>query len=58
MIKIIFEMANNHQGSVDHGLQIIREYGKIKENFKDKFEFYFKLQFRDIKTFISPNAIK
>lgn len=58
MIKIIFEMANNHQGSVDHGLKIIKEYGKIKENFKNKFEFYFKLQFRDIKTFISPNAIK
>lgn len=58
MIKIIFEMANNHQGSLEHGINIIRQYSEIKNKFKNNFEFYFKLQFRDMKTFISPKAIK
>ena len=58
MIKIIFEMANNHQGSVDHGINIIKEYAKIRNKFKNNFEFYFKLQFRDMNSFISPKAIK
>ena len=39
-------MANNHQGSVDHGINIIKEYAKIRNKFKNNFEFYFKLQFR------------
>ena len=26
-----FEMANNHQGSVDHGLKIIEKMGYIKK---------------------------
>lgn len=58
MIKIIFEMANNHQGSIDHGLNIIDKYAKIKNKFENKFQFYFKLQLRDLNTFISPKARK
>ena len=51
-------MANNHQGSVDHGIKIIDEYAKIKNKFNKKFKFYFKLQLRDLNTFISPKAKK
>ena len=31
---IIFELANNHMGDVNHALKIIRTYGKIKKNLK------------------------
>lgn len=58
MIKIIFEIANNHQGSIEHGIKIIDEYAKIKKKYDKKFDFYFKLQLRDLKTFISPKARK
>tara|TARA_Y100001958_G_C21231185_1_gene556936 strand:+ start:962 stop:2476 length:1515 start_codon:yes stop_codon:yes gene_type:complete len=53
---IIFELANNHMGDVNHAVKIIRTYGKIKKKFKN-FSFGFKLQFRDLKTFIHPNMI-
>jgi len=49
----IFEMANNHQGSVEHGLNIIREIKKVSENFD--FDFAFKLQYRHLDTFIHPD---
>lgn len=52
----IFEMANNHQGSVEHGLKIIREIHQVSENFN--FNFGFKLQYRDIDTFIHPDFQK
>ena len=53
---IIFELANNHMGDVNHAIKIVRTYGKIKRKFKN-FSFGFKLQFRDLKTFIHPNMI-
>ncbi len=51
----IFEMANNHQGSVEHGLDIIREMGKIarKRNIKAAV----KLQYRNLDNFIHPDYI-
>jgi len=49
----IFEMANNHQGNVRHGLRIIREIHKVSKKFN--FNFGFKLQHRDIDTFIHPD---
>ena len=27
----IFDLANNHQGSLEHGLNIIREFGKLSK---------------------------
>lgn len=50
---IIFEMANSHQGSVEHGLSIIREMGKIARNFNIKAAV--KLQYRNLDTFIHPD---
>lgn len=52
----VFEMANNHMGSVSHGLRIIREFHQIARKFD--FHFAFKFQFRDITTFIHPDYKK
>jgi N-acetylneuraminate synthase len=48
----IFEMANNHMGSVEHGLAIIRAMHAAAEKFD--FRFGVKLQYRDLDTFIHP----
>ena len=44
---VIFEMANNHFGNIEFGQQIIREFKKIADNYRDVFDFAFKLQLRD-----------
>jgi len=49
----IFEMANNHMGSVAHGLRIIREFGALVRDYPE-FRFAFKLQYRDLDTFVHP----
>lgn len=54
-ILVIFEMANNHMGSVDHGINILRTFGETVAPFRDRFDFGFKLQFRDLDTFIHPD---
>ncbi|MBM3272760.1 cupin domain-containing protein [Candidatus Kaiserbacteria bacterium] len=46
------EMANNHQGSVEHGLKIINEFAKVVKEHGVKATV--KLQFRDLDTFIHP----
>lgn len=48
----IFEMANNHAGSAEHGCRIVRELREAVEGFP--FHFAVKLQYRDIDTFIHP----
>jgi len=50
----IFEMANNHMGDVSHGIRLIREFAKAKEQY-DEFDFAIKFQFRNIDTFIHPD---
>ena len=47
---IIFEMANNHMGDISHGIKIIKEYSKFIRKYN--FQFAFKLQYRDLNTFI------
>lgn len=49
----IFEMANNHMGSVAHGLRIIREMHEVSKKYD--FHFAFKFQFRHLDTFIHPD---
>jgi sialic acid synthase SpsE/quercetin dioxygenase-like cupin family protein len=51
----VFELANNHQGDVDHGLRIIDEMGKIKNKYNIKAAV--KFQFRDYETFIHRDAM-
>jgi sialic acid synthase SpsE/mannose-6-phosphate isomerase-like protein (cupin superfamily) len=48
----IFDMANNHQGNLEHGLRIIREVHEACKGFD--FNFGFKFQYRDLDTFIHP----
>lgn len=48
----VFEMANNHQGSSDHGFAIIRAMGDIAK--RNNIRAAIKLQFRDLDTFIHP----
>lgn len=47
---LIFEMANNHQGSVRHGLRIIEEMAKITRRYNLRTAI--KLQYRDLDSFI------
>ncbi len=49
----IFEMANSHQGSVEHGIDIIKAMGKIARKYNIKAAV--KLQYRDLSTFIHPD---
>lgn len=48
----VFDMANNHQGSVEHGLKIIAEIGGIAR--KHDVRGAMKFQFRQLDTFIHP----
>jgi len=50
----VFDLANNHQGSVEHGLRIIREVHDACEGFD--FNFGFKFQYRSLDTFIHPDS--
>lgn len=48
----IFEMANNHQGDVNHGIAIIQKMAEIAK--KHKIKAGVKFQYRDLNTFIHP----
>lgn len=50
----VLEMANNHMGDIEHGLAVIRAFGEVCRDFP--FHFAFKLQYRDLDTFIHPAA--
>ena len=51
----IFEMANSHQGSVEHGLDIVHEMGKIARKYNIKAAV--KLQYRNLDNFIHPDYV-
>ena len=48
----VFEMANNHMGDPEHGVATIRAMREACRGFEDEFDFAFKLQYRDLDTFI------
>lgn len=52
-LMFILDMANNHMGSVDHGLRIINEFAEALSGLP--FEIGFKLQYRQLDTFIHPD---
>lgn len=52
---VIFEMANNHQGSVEHGIAIIEELGKVTRKYG--LNAAVKFQYRDLDTMIHPDFI-
>src|SRR5471030_2423625 len=49
----ILEMANNHMGSVEHGIRIVKEMAEAVKGFD--FNFGIKLQYRHIPTFVHPD---
>lgn len=51
----ILEMANNHMGDVEHGIEIIKQFHNICKDFSDIFKFAFKFQYRNLDTFIHPD---
>src|SRR6185295_7507893 len=46
----VLEMTNNHLGSVERGLNIIKEFGRVVRY--NNVRAAIKLQFRDVNTFI------
>ncbi|MDR2726688.1 MAG: N-acetylneuraminate synthase family protein [Deltaproteobacteria bacterium] len=52
----IFEMANNHQGSVEHGKRIIRAMKEAAAPCTERFRFAVKFQYRDLDSFIHPSV--
>lgn len=49
----IYDMANNHQGRVEHGLKIINEIAKVSR--EEDVRGALKFQFRNLDTFIHPD---
>ena len=54
---VIYEMANNHMGDVEHAKRMIDRYADISSLYRDVFEFAWKFQFRDLETFIHKDYI-
>lgn len=50
----VLEMANNHMGDLQHGLEIIRQFSAVCLDYPE-FNFGFKLQYRDLDSFIHPS---
>lgn len=50
----VLEMANNHMGDLSHGIDLIKSFGFLCQKYKN-FKFAFKLQYRDLDTFIHPD---
>ena len=48
----VLEMANNHQGDIEHGKQIIRQLAEVVR--KHEVRAAIKFQFRQLQTFVHP----
>ena len=53
---IILDIANNHYGDISHGIDIINSFAKL--NYPINYKVYFKLQYRNLDTFIHKDAPK
>jgi sialic acid synthase SpsE len=51
---VVLELANNHMGDVEHGLEVIRQFGSVCGNYPE-FKFAFKLQYRHLDSFVHPS---
>lgn len=49
----VLDLANNHQGSVEHGLRVIREHGEVVR--RHGVRAAMKFQFRQLDTFVHPS---
>jgi N-acetylneuraminate synthase len=52
----VLELANNHWGSLERGLQIVHEFSRVVRY--NNVRAAIKLQFRDVDSFIHPSALK
>ncbi len=52
----ILELANNHMGSLAHGLRIIDQMHEVTRRFR-QFSFAVKMQYRHLDTFIHPDFV-
>ena len=53
---IILDIANNHYGNISHAIDIIKDFAKL--NYPKEFKIFFKLQYRNLDTFIHQNSPK
>jgi N-acetylneuraminate synthase len=53
---LVLDMANNHQGDMEHGLAIVRSFAKVVKKQDERAAL--KFQFRNLDTFIHPNQQK
>ena len=51
----VLEMANNHMGDVNHGVKLIETFAEICHKFP--FQFGFKMQYRDLDSYLHPDAL-
>jgi sialic acid synthase SpsE/mannose-6-phosphate isomerase-like protein (cupin superfamily) len=51
----VLEMANNHMGDVAHGIKLIEAFADVCRQFP--FRFGFKMQYRDLDTYLHPDAL-
>lgn len=51
----VLDLANNHQGSIEHGLRVVREHGAVVR--KHGVRAALKFQFRQLDTFIHPGHV-
>ena len=55
-LRVIFEIANNHQGSQKHFESILNDILKAIDGYHELIEFAVKFQFRDLPTFIDETV--
>ena len=53
---LVLDMANNHQGNLEHGLAIVRSFAKVIKKHDERAAL--KFQFRNLETFIHPDHQK
>ncbi len=52
---VIFDIANNHMGKKEHGIRIVEEFAKAVADYRERFDFVVKMQYRHLDTFIHPD---
>ena len=56
-ILVVLEVANNHQGDVDHANALLENYHHVLKNYRENMDFAFKFQYRDLPTFIHQDYV-
>ena len=54
---IVLEMANNHNGDIEHGLEIVKNFSDVCKRYSHKFEFAIKFQYRNLENFIHKDFV-